>query len=323
MKVHMHPKIGNPSYILLQFRNGNASNWVSLCKTLNVYPYSDIATYFLEEKLRVLIEAGLLTVNGDIYTGNIKLSDSWPKIQTALDLSLNELTRVDNPRNALFVEPFFGLPIKEQIGEPYHLFILMPFTDDLNPVYEDHIKNVATSLNLKAKRADDFFTADAIMRNIWSAIYASRLVIADCTGRNPNVFYEIGIAHTLGRPVILVAQNKDDVPFDLRHIRYIQYNLTPRGMEEFEERLRKTIQHELGILLPQVITGPQNELKPYHQKILEFITKKGFIADHDYATLVDRARQTRRLDFNKLIELGLILRKGKGKNTYYVLKENQ
>ena len=319
----MHRKIRNPSYLLLQFRSGNASNWLNLCKSLNVHPDSDIAAYYLEDELRVLIEAGLLTVDGNMFSGNIKLSDSWPKIQTALGLSLNELTRVDNPRTALFVEPFFGLPEKEQTGEPYDLFVLMPFNDDLKPVYEDHIKKVAASLNLSAKRADDFFTADAIMRNIWSAIYASHLVIADCTGRNPNVFYEIGIAHTIGRPVILIAQNKDDVPFDIRHIRYIQYDLTPSGLREFEDRLRKTIQHELGILLPQVTTGPRNELKPYHHKILEFIAQKGFIMDRDYANLVNRAKPTRRLDFNKLIELGLIVREGKGKNTYYVLKEKR
>ena len=161
------------------------------------------------------------------------------------------------------------------------------------------------------------------MRNIWSAIYASHLVIADCTGRNPNVFYEIGIAHTLGRPVILTAQNNDDVPFDIRHIRYIHYNLTPRGIKEFEDRLRKTIQHELEKLLPQVTTGPRNELKPYHHKILEIITQKGFITDRDYANPVNRAKPTRRLDFNKLIELGLIIREGKGKNTYYILKEKR
>lgn len=74
-------------------------------------------------------------------------------------------------------------------------------------------------------------------------------------------------------------------------------------------------------ILPQTIISPQTELKPYHHKMLEFITQKGFITDRDYANLVNRAKPTRRLDFNKLIELGLIVRQGKGKNTYYVLKE--
>lgn len=74
-------------------------------------------------------------------------------------------------------------------------------------------------------------------------------------------------------------------------------------------------------LIPEVGISPETKLEPYHLKILEFIKEKGFIADRDYAKLVDRAKPTRALDLNKLIELGLIERKGKGKATYYVLKE--
>lgn len=74
-------------------------------------------------------------------------------------------------------------------------------------------------------------------------------------------------------------------------------------------------------LLPEAGISPQTQLKPYHLKILEFIKEKGFIAGRDYAKLVDRAKATRALDFKKLIELGLIERKGKGKATYYILRE--
>jgi Fic family protein len=80
-------------------------------------------------------------------------------------------------------------------------------------------------------------------------------------------------------------------------------------------RVEKTLSKE--------IVSPQARLKPYHNQIVEFIKQNGYITDRDYAALVDRAKPTRRLDFNKLIELGLIARQGKGKNTYYVLKENQ
>jgi Fic family protein len=76
-------------------------------------------------------------------------------------------------------------------------------------------------------------------------------------------------------------------------------------------------------ILPQANVNPQTELRPYHNQIIEFIERKGFITDRDYASLVDRAKPTRRLDFNKLIELGLIVRQGKGKNTYYILKEKK
>src|SRR3989344_5520857 len=72
-------------------------------------------------------------------------------------------------------------------------------------------------------------------------------------------------------------------------------------------------------LLPEVGISPETKLQPHHLKILEFIKEKGFIADRDYAKLVDRAKATRALDFKKLISLGLIERKGKGKSTYYVL----
>lgn len=72
-------------------------------------------------------------------------------------------------------------------------------------------------------------------------------------------------------------------------------------------------------ILPGVGISPETQLKPYHLKILEFIKEKGFITDRDYAKLVTRAKATRALDFQKLISLGLIEKKGKGKATYYVL----
>lgn len=75
--------------------------------------------------------------------------------------------------------------------------------------------------------------------------------------------------------------------------------------------------------LPEPAQSPQTQLRDYHQKILKFIEGNGYIADRDYAGLVERAKPTRRLDFNKLIELGLIVREGKGKNTYYTLKKRR
>ncbi|MGH7203540.1 MAG: Fic family protein [Candidatus Levyibacteriota bacterium] len=74
-------------------------------------------------------------------------------------------------------------------------------------------------------------------------------------------------------------------------------------------------------LLPGISLSPDTELQPYHKKMLKYIHDKGFITDQDYAKLTDRAKATRALDFQKLIDLGLISRKGKGRATYYVLKE--
>jgi len=73
-------------------------------------------------------------------------------------------------------------------------------------------------------------------------------------------------------------------------------------------------------LFPKVLPTPKNKLQPYHLKLLEFIRQKGFIADRDYKKLTNRAKATRTQDFKKLIELKIIERKGKGKATYYLLK---
>ena len=61
-------------------------------------------------------------------------------------------------------------------------------------------------------RGYDLFGAEVVIDEIWSCIKNADVVIADCTSRNPNVFYEIGIAHTLGTPVILITQDIEDVP---------------------------------------------------------------------------------------------------------------
>jgi len=74
-------------------------------------------------------------------------------------------------------------------------------------------------------------------------------------------------------------------------------------------------------LLMEISPGPTMELFPYHEKILKFIGKKGYITDSDYTKITERAKATRSLDFNKLINLGFIERKGKGRATYYILKE--
>jgi hypothetical protein len=90
------------------------------------------------------------------------------------------------------------------------------------------------------------------MSDIWAAICAARIVIADCTGRNPNVFYEIGIAHAVGKPVVLITQDVNDIPFDISHIRYIIYEYTAAGMKLLKKKLEETIKTELGLNLDRV-----------------------------------------------------------------------
>lgn len=78
----------------------------------------------------------------------------------------------------------------------------------------------------------------------------SFVVVADCTGRNANVFYEIGVAHTLGKPVILLTQSEEDVPTDVIYIRYIKYESTIRGLAKFEKNLRRTLEETVEQIWP-------------------------------------------------------------------------
>jgi len=170
----------------------------------------------------------------------IRISDQWERIQNALDISLSEIAQLYGPR--MIVRPQLSAP---QLQEPRDLFVLMPFAAELKPVYDDHLLKVAGALNLTIARADDFFNANQVMSDVWGSVCAARVLIADCTGRNPNVFYELGLAHAVGKPVVLITQKAEDVPFDLRHIRYIKYEFTPRGMEAFEHAVAETLREEL------------------------------------------------------------------------------
>jgi hypothetical protein len=119
--------------------------------------------------------------------------------------------------------------------------VMMPFASQFDKVYET-LKNVSSKLSLKCLRADDIWEHDHIIQDVVSLIHRSRIVICDCTDRNPNVFYEAGIAHTLGKDVILITQKESDIPFDLRHIRYVNYLNNNEGREGLAEKVSQRIQ---------------------------------------------------------------------------------
>ena len=131
--------------------------------------------------------------------------------------------------------------------------VLMSFADEARPIYDDHIRKVVVEqCGLECRRADDVFKAGQSMEQAWEQMNRARLIVADVSGRNPNVFYDLGIAHTLGKPVILITQREDDVPFDLRHLRFIQYEYTPRGCQELERNLREAIE---AVVRPRASEG--------------------------------------------------------------------
>ncbi|NAL78268.1 hypothetical protein [Nitrososphaera sp. AFS] len=146
------------------------------------------------------------------------------------------------------LEPIFGAP-KYSINERL-AFVLMPIGVDLDRIYENIIETTIKSKGLECRRADDYKTNRAIMQDIWKAICESRVVVADITGLNPNVMYELGISHTVGKPTIIIYQrkekNKIKFPFDLSHIRRIEYENTATGGKILEQDLSSTLDFVLS-----------------------------------------------------------------------------
>jgi hypothetical protein len=120
--------------------------------------------------------------------------------------------------------------------EPSLLSVMMPFHPDFAVVYEA-LERAASTVGLRCRKADDIWENPAVMQDVVSLIDRSKIIICDCTGRNPNVFYEIGIAHALGREVILITQSDADIPFDLRHLRYITYRNSAEALDALNARL--------------------------------------------------------------------------------------
>lgn len=123
-------------------------------------------------------------------------------------------------------------------------FVIMPFNPNFNSIYGTLIKPVAEKFGLTVLRADDIYSPGSITEQIRAAIQQARLCIADVSDRNPNVLYEVGIAHSLGKPTVLLTKQMNDVPFDLKSIRVIGYD--PYSPETAELALEHSIQQVLG-----------------------------------------------------------------------------
>jgi hypothetical protein len=172
----------------------------------------------------------------EAYTGEIGISPGqfsrthWSVKNFDL---FRALLRHQQPRR---VRPRVFQIANPEAVEPTLVSVMMPFAPEFNAVYQA-IQEAVTAIGLRPRRADDIWENPAIIQDVVSLIDRSALVICDCTGRNPNVFYEAGISHTLGREVILITQADTDIPFDLRHLRYVRYLNNGEGREDLKVKI--------------------------------------------------------------------------------------
>lgn len=121
-------------------------------------------------------------------------------------------------------------------------FVVMQFTDEFNELYEEVIRPTVEAFGIESMRADDFYTSGLILNDIAQSIIESQFIIADITPDNPNVFYEVGYAHGIGKPVILLSEkSREKLPFDVSAFRTLFYDNSIGGKSKVEERLKKFI----------------------------------------------------------------------------------
>jgi hypothetical protein len=118
--------------------------------------------------------------------------------------------------------------------------VMMPFDTSLKTTY-DSIKKSCIDSKYRVLRAGDIWENSTIIQDIFSLIFRSKIIIADFTGKNPNVMYETGIAHTLGKLVIPISRSIDDVPFDMGHHRVLTYLPNKQGLEDLTKELTKKL----------------------------------------------------------------------------------
>ena len=119
-------------------------------------------------------------------------------------------------------------------------FVIMQFTDDFNTLFTDVIRPVCDAYGYRVIRGDDFQSSGQILDDITQTIRSAALVIADVTPNNANVFYELGYAHAIAKPTILLSdRTRERLPFDISGFRTLFYDNTIGGKGVVEQRLKQ------------------------------------------------------------------------------------
>jgi len=166
------------------------------------------------------------------------------------------------------------------------VFVLMPFDDEFSDTYELGIKAACADAGAYCERVDEQIFTESILERVYNQISKADVVVADMTGRNPNVFYETGYAHALNKTVILLTRDADDIPFDLKHYPHIVYGGKIASLKsDLEKRVRWCIEN------------PREELSTADLNLEYFVEGRSLKKEpkiHVDADSVTTARQPRR-----------------------------
>lgn len=128
------------------------------------------------------------------------------------------------------------------VSGPLKAFVVMQYTTPYNELYNEVIIPICEQFKIIAIRADEIYGPELIIADIMKQINESKMVIAEITPQNPNVYYEIGYAHAIGKPIILIAEQGTKPPFDVSPFRILFYENSIAGKKRVEEGIRKHLQ---------------------------------------------------------------------------------
>lgn len=226
-------------------------NRIKLMSGINFVDYVDVNISDIQDISNIITQSAHtdLTNNQWLIKKNKQLYLNIYK--NAIDATL----RMVKENNKMQFNPIFkarDLTIDDKM-----VFGILQFDNDRLEFFDSFIKPIIEDeFNLNVIKSGDIFDANSpsIMENIWVYINTSKFIICDLSGKNPNVFYELGIANTIGKPVITICDTKSyeedyggKLPFDISSNMTIFYKNTAVGAERFKSDLKAIIQ--------SVITG--------------------------------------------------------------------
>lgn len=173
------------------------------------------------DKYREYYEERLYKLQNDLVENQRR----WEDVNNLI-ISGQQSNLIDNKNTQQLPESFlkrFGINLSDLEYNDKSVFVLTPFLEREFDTYNT-IKEVCTEVNLNCSRGDETYRDKDLLMHIITSIAESSIIIANINGRNPNVFYELGICHSIGKPVILVSNNKKDLPFDIQNKNIIFYN---------------------------------------------------------------------------------------------------
>jgi len=196
------------------------------------------------DAVRQHLETKLIEMNERLLTSETRWRDANHLILSSQshvrDLDVTEQT----PSSGGFLSNY-NLSAEQQKIDSKLVFVLMPFLPEMAPIFEC-IAAVCRRAGLECRRGDEEYIKGELFPHILKQIVQARLIIADISGRNPNVFYELGVAHALDKPTIVICHRKHDVPIDMR-TKYLLLYSDPIDLR-----------NELRELLTRVLAAEQN-----------------------------------------------------------------